>query len=279
MIATTIPTQNYRLGQPVDSSGAAKPIIRPGDRILCWFSCGAASAVATKLTLEIFGAAGPFDWRNEVIPVYCDTSLSEHPDNERFISDCERWFGMPITRIKHPEFSTVDEVFESKRYMSGIAGACCTSALKKVPRLAFSKPSDIHVFGYTDDKKERKRAVDFEARNFELKLLWILQLEHITKQMCLDRLMQAGIEIPAMYKLDYDHNNCIACAKATSAYYWDKTRTDFPEVFARRAKQSREIGCRLVRVKGKRMFLDELPPGPYKKRRENLSCGPECGRK
>lgn len=244
-----------------------------GRRILCWFSCGAASAVATRVTLDTYGA------QNEVLPVYCNTSASEHPDNLRFIADCERWFGVPVLRLKSDKFSTVEEVFEAKRYMSGIAGACCTAALKKVPRFNFANPSDIHVFGYTADKKELKRAADFEIRNFELKLLWILQREGITKQECFDRLIEAGIELPTMYKLGYDNNNCIACVKATSAYYWDKTRTDFPKKFSERAQQSREIGCRLVRVKGKRIFLDELPAGPYKKRRENLSCGPECGGK
>lgn len=51
-------------------------------RTICWFSCGAASAVATKITIE----AGDGD----IVPAYCETG-SEHPDNELFLSDCERW--------------------------------------------------------------------------------------------------------------------------------------------------------------------------------------------
>lgn len=242
-----------------------------GQRILCWFSCGAASTVATKLTLETYGAT------NEVLPVYCDTSASEHPDNQRFITDCAEWFGRPITRIKHPEFSTVEEVFDSKRYMSGIAGACCTAALKKLPRFNFQTRNDLHVFGFTAD--EMGRRLDFEIRNFELRLVWILRDKGITKQGCYQRLMEAGIELPAMYKLGYRNNNCIACVKATSPGYWSKVREDFPEKFAKRARQSREIGCRLVRVNGRRIFLDELPNRVFPYKRENLSCGPECGRK
>jgi hypothetical protein len=244
---------------------------RKGERIICWFSCGAASAVATKIALDVFGVDHP------VLPVYCDTSKSEHPDNERFISDCERWFNAPVTRIKHPDFSTVEEVFESKRYMSGIAGACCTAALKKLPRYEFQTKDDIHVFGFTAD--ESKRLKDFELRNFELKLLWILRDHSVTKQDCYVRLQQAGIELPAMYKLGYRNNNCIGCVKATSPGYWSKIREDFPEKFKERAKQSREIGCRLVRVDGKRVFLDELPKRAFPYKRENLSCGPECTRK
>lgn len=47
-------------------------------RTLSWFSAGAASAVATKLML----AEAPCEI------VYCETG-AEHPDNERFIADCE----------------------------------------------------------------------------------------------------------------------------------------------------------------------------------------------
>ena len=52
-------------------------------RILAQFSCGAASAVATKLAIEKYGDA--------VEIYYCDTG-SEHPDNERFLQSCEVWF-------------------------------------------------------------------------------------------------------------------------------------------------------------------------------------------
>ena len=52
-------------------------------RTISWFSCGAASAVATKLAI----AAG-----EPVTIVYCEVE-EEHSDNKRFMSDCEKWFG------------------------------------------------------------------------------------------------------------------------------------------------------------------------------------------
>ena len=66
-------------------------------RVVCWFSCGVTSAVATKLCLA--------KYPNAVI-AYCDTG-SEHPDNERFIKDCERWFGKDIQRLKSPAYSDI----------------------------------------------------------------------------------------------------------------------------------------------------------------------------
>lgn len=59
-------------------------------RRLVWFSCGAASAVAAKLAVETYGDA--------VDVVYCDTLATEHPDNERFLRDVERWIGRSVTR-------------------------------------------------------------------------------------------------------------------------------------------------------------------------------------
>lgn len=237
-------------------------------RYVAWFSCGAASAVAARLTIDLHGADN-----TEV--VYCDTSDAEHPDNHRFLTDCERWFGKTITKIKSTKFDSVDDVFEKTRYMSGIAGARCTAEMKKIPRYAFQLPDDTHIFGFTAE--ETSRVATFEANNFDLKLEWPLITANIGKQQCYEILLNAGIDLPAMYLMGYRNNNCIGCVKATSPGYWDKVRKDFPDVFQRRAKQSREIGCRLTRIKGKRIFLDELPEGDFRRYKlENISCGPEC---
>jgi len=241
-------------------------------RILCWFSCGAPSAVAAKKTISYYGKS------REVVVVNCDTRPSEHEDNYRFSAECERWFGQPIVYIRNPEYATVDDVFELKRYMSGVAGARCTTELKKLPRHEFARPDDTHVFGFTYG--ERERAAIFTIRNPDMNLLWILVKLELTKRDCLAELRMAGIKQPVMYDLGFNNNNCPGCVKSSSPWYWDMVRTHFPEVFKRRCRQSRAIGCRLVEIHHhERIFLDELPPGPFKKsgKKENLSCGPECG--
>lgn len=241
-------------------------------RILCWFSCGAASAVASKISIEVYSST------YEVVIVNCDTRINEHPDNYRFSQDCERWFGQKITFIKSEEYQTVDEVFEKTKYMSGVRGARCTTELKKLPRHKFAKPDDFHVFGFTFD--EHKRLRDFASRNPDLKLKWVLVDRGITKKDCYRELKLAGISIPAMYQLGFNNNNCIGCVKASSPWYWSMIRKHFPEAFKRRCEQSRNIGCKLVEIKyHQRIFLDELPEREFNppRRKENLSCGPECG--
>lgn len=240
-------------------------------RMLCWFSCGAASAVATKL------AIGQYSDVYEVIPVCCDTRPSENSDNYRFSLECEKWFGRPIVFISNDQYKDVDEVFEKTGYMSGPKGARCTVELKKKPRFKFAKADDIHVFGFTSD--EKKRIVDFQQRNPELFLKWILSDMGISKTDCYKILEFGGIKRPVNYELGFDNNNCPGCVKATSPWYWDMVRFRYPTVFVKRCEQSRKLGVHLVRVDGKRVFLDQLPYGPFKKpaKKEKLSCGPECG--
>ena len=236
-------------------------------RAVSWFSCGAASAVASELMLQ--------KYKNDCVVVYCDTMATEHPDNARFFGDVEKWLGTTIQVIRSEKYQDVDDVFVRTRYMAGVLGARCTTELKKLPRYKFQLPDDVHTFGFTRD--ENKRIEAFEANNPELLVDWVLRDADISKDGCYDRLKEVGIAMPVMYTLGYDNNNCLGCVKATSARYWNRIRRDFPEVFLRRIQQSRELGVRLTRYKGERVFLDELPEDymPVEPK-EDLSCGPEC---
>jgi hypothetical protein len=239
------------------------------NRIISWFSNGAASAVAGKLAIRFFHP-------HPVEIVCCDTRPSEHPDNYRFSAECEKWFGQKIIYLKNTKFETVDDVFREHQYMSGIKGATCTTQLKKLPRREYQAPDDLHIFGFTID--EGRRIIQFRNNNPELKLFFILAAAWFTKADCFEQLRAAGIGLPAMYQLGFDNNNCPGCVKASSPWYWSMVREKFPEVFKRRCEQSRQLGVRLVEIsRHKRIFLDELPQREFKKKNENLSCGPECG--
>jgi hypothetical protein len=222
--------------------------------------------VAAKLAVEKYSD------RCEV--VYCNTLASEHPDNVRFMTDVERWIGKRVLVISSEKYTSVDDVFKKTRYMSGIAGARCTTELKKVPRLSFQEADDIHIFGFTLDEPDRIEK--FKKADPELNLEWILRDNFIRKVNCFDILSRVGIALPKMYELGFKNNNCIGCVKATSPAYWNLTRRHFPNVFEQRASRSREIGCRLARLNGERIFLDELPPDAGGEM-ENVSCGPQCG--
>ena len=214
-------------------------------RTLSWFSCGAASAVATKLSKP-----------DEI--VYCDTG-SEDKDNYRFMRECMEWFGQPIVRLKNKAYSDTWELWEKTRYLSGVHGAECTRALKVLPRLSFQKPNDTHIFGYTDDLADKKRAKILQDNWPDLDIKTPLIEKGLTKQSCLAMLQNAGIEPPRVYAMGFPNANCIPCVKATSSNYWALVRKHFPEEFNRMAVLSSEHGVRLTRIKGERKFIDEIP--------------------
>lgn len=219
-------------------------------RTIAWFSSGAASAVMTKLALT----ENP-----DALPVQCDLGDSEDEDNRRFTADCEAWFGKPVLRIKSERFANIDEVFEKRQYLAGIAGAPCTSEMKVAPRLDFQRPSDLHLWGYTADASDLARFERMRENYPEMKQRAPLIERGLTKEACLAMIERAGIKPPRVYALGFPNANCIGCVKATSPSYWALVRQTHPEVFARRADQSRLFGSRLVRINDERHFLDELP--------------------
>ena len=237
-------------------------------RTVIWFSCGAASAVAGRLMLD--------KAQGGTVIAYCDTG-SEHPDNERFLADCERWYGQRILKLKSQNYTDTWDVFEKTRYLAGVRGARCTVELKKRVRFGFEQPGDIQVFGFTAE--ETHRANRCREQNHDVILSTPLIDQGLKKADCFDRLRAAGIELPAMYKLGYRNNNCIGCVKG-QAGYWNKIRRDFPEVFAKMSRVEREIGAAICKTEvggvRKRIFLDELDPEAGKYEEQNISCGLLC---
>ncbi len=211
-------------------------------RTIVWFSAGAASAVAAKLTL----AEGP------AVLAYTNPG-SEHPDNERFIADCEAWFGQEVVRLRSGRYRDTWQVYEERRYLNGPDGALCTVELKKKVRFAFQRPDDRQVFGYTIE--ERDRADRFRRLNPEITLLTPLIDAGLSHADCLGMVENAGIKLPVLYLLGYGHNNCIPCVKGGMGY-WNKVRRDFPAEFDRMAKLERDIGASCLNGQ----FLDELDP-------------------
>lgn len=236
-------------------------------RIVSWFSCGAASAVATKKAIEKYG-------KENFIIASCVID-NEHEDNERFLKDCEKWFGLPILRLKSDKYTDCWDVWEKTKYLVGVKGARCTTEMKKMVRQKFQKPwSDIQVFGFTSEEKHR--ADRFLEQNPEAGLVTPLIDLGISKDDCFKILSDAGIDLPAMYKLGYKNNNCIGCVKG-GAGYWNKIRRDFPEVFEKMAKLERTLGRTILKVKGKRTYLDELDPkAGHKQKEPSMECGLWC---
>jgi len=243
------------------------------ETIAVWFSCGVASAVAAKKTIEKYG-------ETHTILIVNNPVKNEHPDNLRFMEDVEVWLGQKIIKATNDKYPNADivEVFDKVKYISGVAGAPCTRELKKEARYQFEKKNKIdwHVLGFTIDEWERQKRFNTGERGNTIP---VLISELITKQDCFKIVEKAGIKLPIIYSLGYPNANCIGCVKSQSPTYWNLVRATFPDVFEERAIQSRRIGCKLVKRKGKRIFLDELLETDKGGKIKSYECGIFCDTK
>jgi len=244
------------------------------DRMVCQFSCGAASAVATKLILAAYAP--------EDVLIVNAFIVEEHEDNRRFLADCEKWFNHPIMVLRDEKYgASTDEVWRRKRFMKGLNGAPCSLALKRTLLSTVALPGDVNVLGFTREEWDRFDTLceRFPDEQFRAPLIE----KNLDKDDCFAMIERAGIELPMMYRLGYDNANCIGCPKGGQAY-WQNIRADFPERFVTIQAIQKGIGpgANFLRFrsgprKGERMALAELPPGLGDMKKEpSFSCSFFC---
>jgi len=231
-------------------------------RVISWFSCGAASAVATILAAIKYG---------DIEAVYCRV-VEEHEDNLRFLEEFTQVTGIPVKIIvDEPHEGSIYKVFMKRGFIKNQYGAPCTMILKKDMRKAYQRPDDIQVFGYTAE--EQDRADRFIDGNNDVNEEFILIDNNVSKQDCYAHLSRLGIKLPAMYQLGYSNNNCIGCVKGGMGY-WNKIRKDFPDRFDKMAKTERLIGHAVNKDDKGPVYLDELDP---KRGRFKQDMPADCG--
>lgn len=222
-------------------------------KVAVYFSCGEPSAVAVKVLISELQPGDELAIVRCVVP-------NEHPDNDRFASDCARWFGREITDIRSDEYADCWDVWETRRYLNGHAGAPCTLEMKKRPRQVFEAAwqPDVTAYGFTIEEVDR--AGRFQRQNPEIRLDCPLIRAGLSASDCAAIVDRAGIARPAMYRLGFKHNNCRSCVKARSPGYWANVRQHFPEDFARMARLSRALNWTPCRAGDDTpIWLDELP--------------------
>jgi hypothetical protein len=243
------------------------------NRIVCQFSCGAASAVATKLALADYGD------RAIIVNAFLK---NEDDDNRRFLLDCEKWFGRTITVLRDEKYDAdINVVFRRVGYIKGRQGAACTSRIKRGLLRAFEQPGDVLMIGYTAD--ERWRYDDWLENWPDRPVVAPLIDRGLTKEDCKAMVERAGILLPMQYRRGYKNANCKTCVKGGLGYF-RAVREDFPEEFEElcvsedivaglHGEQARILRHRSGPLKGQRFALRELPVGPI----DRDDAPPECG--
>lgn len=242
-------------------------------RIVCQFSCGAASAVATKLALAQAGGG-------EVVILNAYLK-NEHTDNRRFLVDCERWFGREITVLRDQKYGAdIIRVFRHRGYVKGLFGAPCSKTLKRDLLDTINLPGDIIVFGFTAEEEDRFH--DWQERNPRMEARAPLVEHGLGKEDCKAMVERAGIVLPISYLMGYDNANCIGCVKGGEGY-WRAIREDYPEQLEEMCKVQDEIGpgswflrYRSGPMKDQRFPLRDLPEGPIVRNEALPSCSFFC---
>lgn len=230
--------------------------------VISWWSAGITSCISTYLALK--------QYKN--VKIYYIDVGGEHPDNIRFLKDCEKWYGQKIEILTNSKgYKDHFDVFEKTRFLRGKDGnARCTVELKKEPRFELQKKLNgqwLHqVFGYDADELERAKRFSLEYP--DARAIYPLIENNLNKDQCAGILQKAGIKLPEAYK-HLPHNNCLGCVKSSSKGYWLQIKEHYPEQFKKMAKLERKFNFSLI----KDIFLDELKTGG----RPVKIVAPQCG--
>lgn len=249
-------------------------------RYVSWWSAGVTSAVATKMALDTYG--------KENVDIYYFVTGAEHPDNERFIKECEQWYGKHIIQLQNAKFKNPWDVAYKRKFIAGPHGAPCTEELKKNMRFYVEKHEkyDHQIFGFEFQKKEINRAIRFKEQYPDTSPVFPLIDKEIDKPNALFILEKiAQIRKPKMYELGFHNNNCIGCFKGGIGYHNKKIKPLFPEYYEKNLKMESDIGASICRkeklVDGKRktfpFFLKDMSPNDGRDQKEIESqCGVVC---
>ncbi|GAB3013590.1 hypothetical protein GCM10027051_16070 [Niabella terrae] len=200
------------------------------NQIICWWSGGVTSAVACKIAIDLFGL-------DNCRFIQIDT-FNEHPDTYRFLGDCEDWYCQEIEIISNAKYKSIQDVWDKYAALNNATGAICSSELKREVRKKFMELNPqfrYQIFGFDIDEPKRAKAMTLNYP--ESKPFYPLLALGYTKKRCIEILTGAGIEIPAMYKLGFNNNNCFqtGCVQGGIGY-WQKIQREYPDKFLAMAK-------------------------------------------
>lgn len=244
--------------------------------IVARFSCGAASAVATKIAIERHGD------RVEVVNAFVS---AEHDDNRRFLADCERWFNRTVTVLRDTKHDARPlNVWIAKRFIAGRQGAPCSKVLKGEILDAY-RPEATMVLGYTAE--EQGRLDRFIDANASKTVIAPLIEEGVTKDDCLKIIAGEGLTLPIPYLQGFDNSNCLkeGCPRGGLGY-WKHVDRYYPDGYERVAQLQDKLGPSSYflsdRRGGKRVrislrMLREIDEPKWRIQDEpTVSCGGTC---
>ena len=190
----------------------------------------------------------------------CDMVLRDHPEAEivftdtrwededlyRFLTDCEQRWKKPVTILSHGQ--NPEELFNSQGILGNDRMPVCSRILKAKQMQDFLKSSlDAVTVYFGIDASEAHRAEKIVRAYSELPHVkcafplvdagWMLDKDKIISEIE----TAWGIQIPRLYKMGFDHNNCGGGCVRGKKGHWLKLLRVLPDVYADRERMEREF--------------------------------------
>lgn len=204
--------------------------------VIGWCSGGLASAVSVRVCIDLFGL-------NRVRIVFMDTG-NEDEDTERFLADCEKWYGKKIERLSFigRKYSCIQDVWRKFNSLNVANGAICSSELKRELRKEFQRNEKFSFQAHGFDIRESKRGIGMSLNYPESNPIYPLMMMGLQKKDLFKIIQDAGIRPPRVYEFGFHNNNCFntGCVQGGIGY-WQKMQREYPDKFDAMADIEHEL--------------------------------------
>jgi hypothetical protein len=171
--------------------------------------------------------------------LYFNDTKWEDKDLYRFLDDIAAYLGKEI--YYDSDGRDPEQVFYDQNFLANNRVPLCSRILKAERLQKYAEPGDILYFGI--DASEAHRAVRisaiYEQRGIECRFPLIE--ERVFKPQMFQWLESIGIEMPRMYRLGFEHNNCSGGCVRSGKRQWLRLLRTLPEVYAERERVEEEF--------------------------------------
>jgi 3'-phosphoadenosine 5'-phosphosulfate sulfotransferase (PAPS reductase)/FAD synthetase len=174
----------------------------------------------------------------ENVMLYFNDTKWEHADLYRFLKDIEYYFSKKI--IIDADGRTPEQVFFDEKFLGNDRVPLCSKMLKAKRMQAYYKNNDNLIFGIGFEEKHRvPRIVAAYQKNYVLTgryctLEFPIVENNVMKNEIDTWFKRTGVQLPELYRLGFDHNNCSGGCVRQGKKQWRHLLDVLSEVYAQR---------------------------------------------
>ena len=206
-------------------------------RIIATMSGGKSSAWCADWALRHFD-------KDKVVLYFNDTKW-EHPDLYRFIEELSSYWNKEITYDS--DGRSPENLFYEHHAFANNRMPFCSRILKCERLQKFYRDGDMIIFGIGNNESHRayrliKVYEDIAMKKHKyVKLLFPLIAENVTSEQIDKWIESIHIDVPIMYRLGFEHNNCSGGCVRAGKKQWKKLYETLPEVYLDRERVEKEV--------------------------------------